>query len=39
MGWQEPDGLRSSRALGTAVFKREACGIGRNSPGEGEKWE
>lgn len=30
---------RLSRELGTVVFKREACGIGRKSPGDGEKWE
>lgn len=30
---------RLSRELGTAVFESEACGIGRESPREGEKWE
>lgn len=38
-GWQEADAERLSRELGAAVFEREAHGIGRKSPREGEKWE
>lgn len=37
--WHEADVESLSGELGMAVFKREAHGIGRKSPREGEKWE